>query len=91
MMKNNIRHFVIRWAKKVNFGQPCERETVIHLPKASKDTGVNAKAALNILTSQYGNLKKIDIIWMKELDENGKQIGDLITPDEETNIIPVKK
>ena len=59
---NNIRHFVIRWAKKVNFGQPYERETVIHLPKASKNIGVNAKAALHILASKYGNLKKIDII-----------------------------
>ena len=28
---------------------------------------------------------------MKELDENGKQIGDLINPNEETNIVPVKK
>lgn len=88
---NNIRHFVIKWAEKVKFGCPHERETVIHLPKASKDTGANAKAALNILTSQYGNLKKIDIIWMKELDENGKQIGDFITPNDKTDIIPVKK
>ena len=48
-----------------------------------------AKNALNLFIKSCGNLKRNTIIRIQELDENGEQIGEDITPSEgEDAIIP---
>lgn len=66
---------------------PMTRNTFITLSKPIGKTSYDAKAALNIFISHFGNLKKNTIIKIIEMDENG-QIGEPITPMEDSAIIP---
>ena len=83
-----MRYFVVKFTDK----KKNERETKITISKSTKDIGIDAKSALGIVTSNFKGVNANNIIWMKEVDKEGKQIGELITPSsEDTSIIPVKK
>lgn len=87
-----MRKFIIEWQEKVKYGKPSPRKTAITLPKSTKDIGIDAKAALNILTTNYKSLKYIDVLNMQEIDiKTGENIGEPIKPMEDTSIIPVSK
>ena len=81
-----IRNYNITWYPTKE-GEKMTRETFIKLSKPSGDTSHDAKAALNIFISQFGNIKKNTIVKIIEMDENG-QIGEDIIPMTETSIIP---
>ena len=83
-----IRNYTIEWYPTKD-GKEFKRSTFLKLSKPTGQTSYDAKAALNIFTSQFGNLKRNTIIKIIEMDENG-QIGEDITPmDKENAIIPI--
>ena len=84
-----IRNYNIEWYPTKD-GVEFKRSNFIRLSKPTGRTEYDAKAALNIFTASYGNLKKNTIIRIKEMDENG-QIGEDIVPTDGSSIIPEKK
>lgn len=85
-----IRNYNITWYPTRD-GEDFKRETFVKLSKPTGKTSYDAKAALNIFTSQCGNLKKNTIVKIVEMDENG-QIGEDILPvNGENSIIPTKR
>ncbi len=84
-----IRNYNIEWYPTRD-GEDFKRETFVKLSKPTGKTSYDAKAALNIFTSQCGNLKKNTIVKIVEMDENG-QIGEDIVPTEDSTIIPTAR
>ena len=84
-----IRNYNITWYPTKD-GIKFKRSTFIRLSKPTGRTEYDAKAALNIFTSQCGSLKKNTIIKIVEMDENG-QIGEDIIPTDGSSMIPEKK
>ena len=82
-----MRYFEVKFKDK----KKNERITKVTISKSTKDIGFDAKSALGIITSNFKGINANSIIWMKEVDKEGKQIGELITPAEENQIIPTKK
>lgn len=84
-----IRNYIFEWysTKESKYKEPIHRFNTVNLTSPSGETAVDAKSALNIFTSSFGNLKNITIVKIKEMDENG-QIGEDITPSDENTIIP---
>ena len=80
------RMYCITWYPARD-GDSMKRDTFIKLSKPTGQTSYDAKAALNIFISKFGNIKKNTIIKIVEMDENG-QIGEPITPMEDSAIIP---
>lgn len=80
------RMYCITWYPTRD-GDNMKRDTFIKLSKPTGQTNYDAKAALNIFISKFGNIKKNTIIKIIEMDENG-QIGEPITPMEDSTIIP---
>ena len=87
-----IRYFEIEWYDNRDFkyGTPTFRKNKISVSKPSGEIGIDAQIALNIFMSNFGNLKKNTIVRIRELDKNGEQIGEDITPSDSA-IIPVGK
>ena len=78
-----MKHFVVTWAKKEKYFKPIERKTYV-------TTAGDAKDALQICCKENGNLKKIDIVSIQEMDKNWKKdIGEPITPMDGTTVVPV--
>ena len=63
-----IRNYNIEWYPTTD-GVEFKRSTFIRLSKPTGRTEYDAKVALNIFTSSFGNLKKNTIIHIKEMDE----------------------
>lgn len=82
------RIYRFKWFNKKD---KLERTTYLKIPNASGNVGTDAKRALNIFISSFGNLKKNEIIKIQELDEEYNQIGEDITPMEEENIVPIRR
>lgn len=86
------RIYKIKWYKKNKYGEVFERTSLIQIPKPTGNTEIDAKNALNVFVSSCGSLKYNTIVYIKELDENGNQIGEDIVPmDGEDAIIPIGK
>ena len=86
-----MRKFSISWQEKQKFGEPSIRISNIILSKSTGDIGKDAKAALNILISNFKSLKYIDVINIQEIDKEGNPIGEPIKPMEDTSIVPTGK
>ena len=86
-----MRKFSISWQEKQKFGKPSIRTTNITLSKPTGDIGYDAKAALNILCNHFGNLRKIEIHAIQEIDEEDNPIGEPIKPIGESSVVPVSK
>ena len=71
--------------------EPLYRTTQIVFENAIGNVNIDCKKAVTLFTQLYGNLNKINIVWIKELDKDGNQIGEDITPSEENQIIPIEK
>lgn len=89
------RSYVFEWyeTKAAKYGKdPHIRTNIVLLGKPCGKTEIDAKKALNIFMSNFGNLRKNTIVKIKELDENNEQIGeDIIPSDAEDAIVPTKK
>lgn len=88
------RNYIFTWYenKKAKYNDPIKRTNNIKLIKPVGKTEYDAKAALQIFMASFGNLHKNTIISIKEIDENGQQIGEDIVPSEaEDAIIPIGK
>ena len=85
-----VRKFSFKWYKNEKFREPVERVNSITVTDASSDTGVAAKAAVNLFTKSFGSLKYNTIISIQEYDENGP-VGEPIVPMEDTSIVPLSK
>lgn len=83
------RNYNITWYATKD-GEDFTRNTFLRLSKPTGRTEYDAKAALNLFISQFGNLKKNTIIKIVEMDENG-QIGKDIVPTGDNAIIPISK
>ena len=81
-----IRNYNIEWYPTRD-GIEFKRSSFIRLSKPIGKTEHDAKAAVNIFTSQFGNLKKNTIVKIIEMDENG-QIGEDIVPIDGNSIVP---
>ena len=80
------RVYAIDWYPTKD-GESVSRKTMIRISKPTGKTEIDAKAALGLFTTSCGSLKRNTIIRIKELDENGEQIGEDITPSTEENAI----
>lgn len=81
-----IRRYKIVWhSNKDNIN----RANYIRVSNPVGDTSIDAKAALNIFISEFGDLKHNTIIKIQEFDENGIQLGEDIIPSEKTAIVPI--
>ena len=89
MAEKITRYYIFKWyeTKGAKYGNPVIRTNKIILSHPSGETEVDAKVAVNIFMTTYGNLKCNTIVSIKEMDENG-QIGEDITPSDNTSIIP---
>ena len=68
-------------------GESVSRTTMVKISKPTGKTDIDAKVAVGLFTKSCGNLKRNTIIKIQEFDENGKQIGEDITPSTEENAI----
>ena len=80
------RIYAIRWYPTKETDK-MQRTTLVNIDTNTNDVSINGKRAVNLFVSSCGNLKKNTIIWIKELDEEGNQIGEDIVPAED-GIIP---
>lgn len=83
-----IRNYNITWYPTKD-GENFSRSTFIRLSKPTGHTEFDAKAALNIFCSSFGNLKKNTIIKIIEMDENGQIGEDIVPTDGENAIVPI--
>lgn len=85
-----MRSFMVNWKENKKFA--VERKTLVDVIRPTGDIGLDAKAALNIFCSTYGNLKKNEVISLQEVNANGDSIGEPIAPTaDENSIVPYKK
>lgn len=80
-----MRTFEITWYK--NDRNPIERKNRVLVTRPTGAIEKDAKVALGIFSAEFGNLKKNTVVSITELDKDGNQIGELITPIEGENAI----
>ena len=82
-----MRTFEITWFK--NEKNPIERKNRVLVTRPTGAIEKDAKYAVGLFSAEFGNLKRNTIISIAEIDADGNQIGDLITPVEgENSIVP---
>lgn len=86
-MKKRI--FNVTWANKKDID--LVRTSKIEIPNASDEIGIAAKSALQIFSVNYGSLAKVEVFKIQEIDSNGNSIGEPITPEENSSIVPSKR
>ena len=80
------RIYAIDWYPTKD-GVVVSRRTMVKISNPTGKTEIDAKSAIGLFTKSCGNLKRNTIIRIKELDENGKQVGEDIIPSSEENAI----
>ena len=80
------RTYAIDWYPTKD-GPVTVRRTMISISKATGETNIDAKRALNLFIKSCGNLKKNTIVRLREFDQNKKQLGEDIVPSENENAI----
>lgn len=86
------RKYNIEWYHKKDVkygGDPSLIHTWIEIPHPTGEVSIDAKTAVDMFTRSVGNLHKIEITKIKELDENMKQIGEDIIPTEGETMVPI--
>jgi len=89
-----IRSYEITWyaLNDTRYGrEPLIRTSNIKIGRPRGVTSVDAKTAVDLFCKEFGNLKRNAIVSIKELDENGEQIGENILPTEDNGMIPIKR
>ena len=83
-----MKKFLFTWHENVRYGEPMVRTNLVTV-NASGDVGQAAKAATNVFTKNFGNLKRTTIISIQEINEKGEKVGEPIVPQDETSIVPI--
>ena len=83
-----MRKFLFTWHENVRYGEPMVRTNLVTASVNTSDIGQAAKAATNVFTKNFGNLKRNTIISIQEVDEKGNKVGEPIVPQEDTSIVP---
>ena len=80
-----MRKFIIFWYPKPKYDwqDPDIRKIEVAVSKPTGEIGVDAQTALRLGMRSFGSLNKIEISKIIEIDENGNQIGEDITPGKE--------
>lgn len=86
-----MRKFEFTWFKNEKYHPTIERKNIIEVGKSYSNVGEAAKAATALFTRSFGNLKKNTIVSIQEIDEKGNPVGEVITPVDETSIVPVAR
>lgn len=83
------RIYKIEWYEKKDLRRrgPQIRTTMIRLSKPTNEVSIDAKTAVELFTVSCGNLRKNEIVRIKEFDDEGNQIGEDIVPQEGENAI----
>lgn len=85
-----MRIFEFTWQK--NERNPVERKNKVLVARPTGAIEKDAKYALGLFATEFGNLKKNTIISIIEVDNDGKQIGEPITPVENSEaIVPTRR
>ena len=82
------RTYKVEWYSNKDKKQ-LKRNNTIMIAKPTGDTSVDAKRALGLFISAFGNLKDNTIIKIQEFDENGQIGEDIIPTNDENAIIPI--
>ena len=82
------RIFDFTWYENVRFGQLMVRTYRVMVASNNGDVGQAAKAATNVFTKNFGNLKRTTIVSIQEIDEKGEKVGEPIVPQDDTSIVP---
>ena len=85
------RIFDFTWYENVRFGQPKVRTNRVMVASNNSDIGQAAKAATNVFTKNFGNLKRTTIVSIQEINEKGEKVGEPIIPQDDTSIVPTGK
>jgi glucokinase len=87
-----MNYFEIEWypTKDAKYGEPLSRKNKVILSRTTGETSIDAKKALNIFCSNFGNLKTNTIVAIREFNEEGIQVGEDIKPTEDL-VVPIKK
>lgn len=83
-----MKKFLFTWHENVRYGEPMVRTNLVTV-NVSGDVGQAAKAATNVFTKNFGNLKRTTIISIQEINEKGEKVGEPIVPQDETSIVPI--
>lgn len=86
-----MRKFLFTYKPISKYGLNSEQNRFVTLSKETGDLSKDAKAAMGIFIASTGTLKKNDIISIQEVDDNGKFVGEPITPVDGTSMLPVRK
>ena len=85
-----MRKFVFTWYKNEKFGTPIERKNTVAV-RNKGDIGATAKAATEVFTKNFGSLKYNTILSIQEIDADGVAVGEPITPQEDSSIVPTRR
>lgn len=86
-----IRQYRFTWYKNEKYKEPMTRHTFITVSPATGAVEKDGKRAMELFCSEFGGLKYNTIVKIQELDENGKQIGEDIVPQEGSTIVPTAR
>ena len=68
-----MRHFIFEWFENKKFREPAVRKNTVHAR--------NAQDATAAFIRTFGNLKKVTINFIQEVDNKGNNIGEPIVPE----------
>ena len=68
-----MKNFIFEWFENRGFGNPVVRKNTVHAK--------NAQDATSAFIRTFGNLKKVTINFIQEVDDKGNNIGEPIVPE----------
>ena len=68
-----MKNFIFEWFENRKFGEPAIRKKMMHAK--------NAQDATTAFMCTFGNLKKVTINFIQEVDDKGNNIGEPIIPE----------
>lgn len=68
-----MKYFIFEWFENKKFGEPTVRKNAVHAK--------NVQEATAAFIRTFGNLKKVTINFIQEVDNKGNNIGEPIVPE----------
>ena len=68
-----MKNFIFEWFENRKFGNPVVRKNTVHARSAQDATAAFIRT--------FGNLKKVTINFIQEVDNKGNSIGEPIVPE----------
>ena len=85
------RKYRFEWYRNEKYGEPMIRHSFITVSPATGAVEKDGKRAMELFIKAFGGLKYNSIVKIQEFDENMKQIGEDIIPQEGSVIVPIAK